>query len=183
LSQIYKSLTSGPVPPTVPTQFTADDATIGVPAANNFNLFSRDTSDNNDNGIQTTTDANGSANHYTELTNRMTGAVTTTDATQTTIITFVLPAVAGTYYVFGNVQAYTSTGPAGGSYSFSGGYLTNGAAVTELGTEFQDTFESASFVTADIFLDTSGNNVILSVQGLAGTTINWNSVLEFRQVN
>ncbi len=183
MSQIYKNSLSSPVPPTVPTSFTADDATISIPSANNENLFSRDTSDNNDNGIQTTTDPNLSANHYTELTNRQTGTVTTADATITPIITFVIPAVAGTYYIWGSVQAFTLTGPAGGAYSFSGGYLTNGAAVTELGTEFQDTFESASFVTADIFLDPSGNNVILSVQGIAATTIDWNAILEFRQVN
>ncbi len=182
MSQIYKSLLSGPVPPTVPTSFVTDVNSPAIPAANVLNEIGGDTTANADNGIRT--DGSSGSNTLTiQLTNRQTGTVTTANATITPIITFVIPAIAGTYYVWGNVQAYTSTGPAGGCYSFSGGYLTNGVAVTELGTEFQDTFESASFVTADIFLDPSGSNVVLSVQGILATTINWNAVLEFRQVN
>lgn len=182
MSQVYKSLASGPVPPTVPTSFVTDVNSPAIPAANILNEIGGDTTANSDNGIRT--DGSSGSNTLTiQLTNRQTGMVTTTDATITPILTFALPALAGTFYVFGNVQAYTSTGPAGGAYSFSGGYLTNGAAATELGTEFQDTFESAAFVTADIFLDVSGNNVVLSVQGIAATTINWNSILEYRQVN
>ena len=38
MSQIIKSLVSGPVPPAVPTQFTTDSG-IAVPAGNNLNVF------------------------------------------------------------------------------------------------------------------------------------------------
>lgn len=186
MSQIFTRTTSGNLPPSVPTQFTADDATVGVPTGNNFNLFSRDTTDNADNGIQTTTDANGSANHYTELTNRATGTVTTADATLTTIITLPLGATPGTFYVYGNVQAYDTTTPSSAAFSFSGGYRTDGAAATELGTEFHDTFQEAPLSTApsaDISLSTSGNNVIVSVNGQIGLTVNWNALLEYRMVN
>ena len=39
MSQIYKSSASGPAPPTVPTQFTTDDGSKAIPAANNLNVF------------------------------------------------------------------------------------------------------------------------------------------------
>lgn len=174
---------SGPIPPVIPTQFTADDATIAVPAANNLNVFSRDIVTNFDNGIRTTADPNLSDNLYVQLTNRQTGTVTTNDATITTIITFALPAQAGTYYVYGNIQAYSTNGPSGGAFSFSGGYLTDGITAVELGTEFHDTFQTVSFEPADIFLSPSGNNVLVTVQGIVGFTIDWNALLEFRQVN
>lgn len=182
MSQIYKSLASGPVPPTVPTSFVTDVNSPAVPAANILNEIGGNTTANNNNGIRT--DGSSGSNTLTiQLTNRQTGTVTTADATPTTILTFALPAVAGTYYVFGNVEAFTSTGPAGGAYSFSGGYLTDAATATELGTEFHDTFQSAALITSDIFLSASGNNVLITVQGVAGLTIDWNAVLEFRQVN
>ena len=51
MSQITKTLTSGgPIPPTIPTQFTTDNG-IAVPAANNLNVFG---------GIGITTDGSGS---------------------------------------------------------------------------------------------------------------------------
>lgn len=176
------SSTSGPVPPQVPTSFVTDINSPAIPAANILNEIGGQTSANANFGIRT--DGSSGSNTLTvQLTNRQTATVTTADATPTTLLTFSLPAVAGTYYVFGNVQAFTSTGPAGGAYSFSGGYLTNGASATELGTEFHDTFQSAALLTSDIFLSPSGNNVVLTVQGVAGLTINWNSLLEFRQVN
>lgn len=181
MSQIYKNSLSSPVPPDVPTTFITDVNSPAVPAANILDVPGAQTSEDNNNGIQT--DGSSGGNILTiQLTNRLTDNVITTDATLTTLLTFALPE-AGVYYVFGNVQAYNASGPAGGTYSFSGGYLTDGVTATELGTEFQDTFESPSFVTADIFLDPSGNNVVLSVQGIAATVINWNAILEFRKIN
>jgi hypothetical protein len=38
MSQIIKSLASGPVPPSVATQYTTDSG-IAVPALNNLNVF------------------------------------------------------------------------------------------------------------------------------------------------
>lgn len=50
MSQIIKNLASGPVPPTVPTQFTTDSG-IAVPVANNLNVFG---------GVGATTSGSGS---------------------------------------------------------------------------------------------------------------------------
>jgi len=144
-----------------------------------------DSIENNDNGIITNGGVVGTGTQNlvnVKSTNRQTGSVTTTDATLTTIITFALDVTPGTYYVYGSVQAFNSSTPASGSYSYSGGYRTSGAAATELGIELHDEFEDPAFITADIFLSSSGNNVLIQVQGVAGLSINWNAILEFRQV-
>lgn len=178
MSQIYKSAASGPVPPAVPTSFQTDSG-VAVPVANVLNILTSDTTDSFDNGIHDT----GSGNTVTIfLTNRATGTVTTADATLTTIITLPMGATPATYYVYGNVVAFNSTGPAGGGYSYSGGFRTDGVSATELGVELHDEFEDAAFVTADVFLSASGNNIVLSVQGVAATSVNWNALMEYRMV-
>jgi len=169
---------SGPVPPSVPTSFVTDSGTA-VPALNILNVLTNDTTANNDNGIQDT----GSGNTITiSLTNRATGLVTTTDATLTTLITLSLGATPGTFYVYGDVQAFNSATPSSGAYSFSGGFRTDGITATELGTEVHDEFEDPVLVTADIFISATGNNVLLSVQGIAATSINWGALMEYRRV-
>ncbi len=182
MSQIYKSSASGPVPPTVATTYVTNVNSPAVPAANVLNVLGGQTLTDNNLGLQT--DGSSGGNTVTvQLTNRSTAVTITTDATPTTLLTLVLPATPGAYYVYGNVQAFTSTGPAGGGYSFSGGYLTDGATATELGTEYHDTFQSASLITSDIALSASGNNAILTVTGVVGLTIDWNALMEFRSVS
>lgn len=180
MSQIYKS-SGGSTPPTVATSYVTDDGTA-IPALNILNVNGGFVSDNIDNGILTRANPNLSDNLEILLTNRLTSTVTTSDATVTDIITLDMGATPGTYYVYGNVQAFEGATPASAAFSFSGGYRTDGASSTELGTEFHDTFQDAALTTADIFLIASGNNIILQVQGIAATSINWNSLLEYRVV-
>jgi len=178
MSQIIKSLASGPVPPAVPTSFQTDSG-VAVPAANVLNILTSDVTDNFDNGIHDT----GSGNTVTiSLTNRATGTVTTTDDTITTVITLPMGATPACLYVYGNVQAFNSSNPAAGGYSFSGAFITDGITATELGSDFQDQFESLILEDADILLIASGNNIVLQVEGLPATTINWNSLMEYRVV-
>ena len=179
MSQFYVGVTAGSLPPVVATQFTSDNATVAIPAANNLNVFSDDSSSNIDNGIQTT--ASGSTLTI-NLTNRITGSVTTTDATITTILTLPMGATPGTFYVYGNVQAFNSSTPVSGAYSFTGGFRTDGVTATELGVELHDEFEDAALITSDIFISASAGNIILQVQGVAGLSINWNSLMEYRLV-
>lgn len=177
------NLAAGPVPPAVPTQFTADDATIGIPVANNLNLFSRDTTDNNDNGIQTTADPNGSANYYVEVTNRTTGTTTTANATPTTVITFPLGATPGVYYFTGQLVAFDTTDTAGAAYSFESAVRTTGAAGIEIASEDKTIFEEAAMTAADFAFSVSANNATLEVTGIIAKSINWNCLLTYRFVS
>ncbi len=182
MSQIYKSLASGPVPPTVPTSFVTDVNSPAVPAANILNVIGGDTTANNDNGIRT--DGSSGSNTLTiQLTNRATGIVTTIDATPTTILTFSLGATPGVYFVDGSIAAFDVTDTAGGAYSFSTAMRTTGAAAIEIGTEFKDLFEEASMAASDFNITASGNNLIVSVIGIAAKTINWNAYLNYRFVS
>src|SRR4026209_1148099 len=128
MSQFYQGTTSGSLPPSVPTSFPTDNGTATA-VGNVLNVLTKDTVSNFDNGITDT----GSGNTITIFnTNRQTGTVTTTDATVTTIITFAMDATPGTYYVYGNIQAFDATTPSSGAYSFSGGYRSDGARGSEL---------------------------------------------------
>lgn len=177
MSQIYKNLVSGgPLPPEIPTQFTADDGTIGVPVANNFNLFSNDTTANNVNGIRTTTVTNGSANHFTQLTNRLQGSGTTIGAATTPIVTIALGATPGNYAWEFYVTGYESTGPSGTAYNIMSCVRTTGAAATLVGTSDETYVEDAALGTSDIQVVVSGNNMTVNAIGIGGLTINWNVV-------
>lgn len=179
MSQFYQSSTAAPPPPEVATSYVTD-AGVAIPAANILNVLATDTNNNNDSGFTTT----GSGNTVTVLsTNRQTGSVTTTDSTTTTIITLPMGATPGTFYVFGNIQAFNASTPSSAAYSFSGGYRTDGSSATELGTEFHDTFQDPALTTTDIFLTASGNDIIVQVQGTGVLSINWNCLLEYRKVN
>lgn len=166
-------------PPEVPTTFTADDLTTATPAANNLNVFSADTNANNDNGIRTI--ASGST-LTVQLTNRITGSVTTTDATPTTLISLSLGATPGVYLATGDLTAYDVTDAAGGSYTFEGAATTDGAAATEIGSEIRNEFESAAMATADFSFGVTGNTAIIQVTGIAGKTINWSCLFNYRFV-
>lgn len=182
MSQISKDSATGPTPPTVPEQFTMDDATIAVPASNNINLFSRETSDNNLNGIQTTADPNGGDTIYVELTNRLFGAVSTNDATPTTIITFPLGADPATFTLDGFISAFEGATPAGASYFFTAGVRTDGATATAIGVEFTSEFEEAALNASDVDVGVSGNNLIVTVTGIAATAIDWLSQCTYSRV-
>ncbi len=179
MSQFYQGVTEGSLPPSVPTSFVTDAGTA-IPIANILNVLTSDAATNNDNGIADT----GTGNTVTiQLTNRLTGTITTADDTTTTVIAFGMGATPGTFYVSGNVQAFAGSIPASASFSFTGGYRTDGVTAVELGTEYHDPFQDVSLITTDITLSTVGNNILLNVIGVAATSINWNSLLEYRQVN
>lgn len=182
MSQIFKTLTSGgPIPPIIPTSFVTNVNSPAIPVANVLDVFGGQIITNNDKGVQT--DGSSGSNVLTiQLTNRTTALLTTPAAALTTIITFALGAVPATFYVYGNVQAFNSSTPAGASYGYAGAVRTDGATATLITAAYHDEFEEPALATADIFLAVSGNNALLQVQGVAGLSINWNSILEYRMV-
>lgn len=147
---------------------------INMPATAN-NSFS-------ESGIKTV----GTANTLTvTLTNRMTGQVTTTDATVTTIITLPLGVVSAVYSITGYytpiIKSGASTGQ-GASYYFDSAFRTDGTTATEIASEYNTTLEDSSMALADIVVSASGGNALIRVKGLAATTINWDAIILFRRV-
>ena len=176
MSQIYKSLASGPVPPDVPTQFTTDDGSIAIPAANNLNVLSRDTSVNNANGIQTTADPNGGDDLFVELTNRLQGTGTTVGATTADLVTFSLGATPRAFFFYFDVAGFNSTTPAAAGFSTYTTARTDAATATIVDDTDAITHKDAALLAADVNVVASGNNIIFRVTGVAGLTINWSTV-------
>lgn len=182
MSQIFRDSSTGPTPPTVPEQFTTDDGSIAIPAANNLNVFSRETTDDNLQGIQTTADPNLSDNLYVELTNRISGFISTMDAVPTNIVSFPLGATPGVYSFQGSLEAFDTTDVAGAAYTWAAGVRTTGVAGVLIGTEFKDEFEEAAMSTADFDVQVVGNNLIVQVTGIALTAIDWRALITYRFV-
>ena len=181
MSQFYVGSTGGSIPPSVPEQFTADDGTIAVPVANNLNVLSRSTSANNTNGIDTTVDVNGSDNLYIQLTNRITGSVTTSNATPTTIASFSLGATPAVFVFDIQISSFNATDVNGDGYFISGSARTDGATAVLCGTPDKIINEEVSD-TADANMVVSGNNVIIQATGIAGKTHRWRTVATYVEV-
>lgn len=180
MSQIFKTLTSGgPIPPNIPTQFTTDVGGPVIPVGNNVNVNGQTHFVDYNAGIRT--EGIGDT-MLLQLTNRLTGAIPTTDATLTTIIGLSTIGLTGTIFVYGNVQAFNASTPAGASYGFSGAFRIAAGNATEIASEYHDEFEEAALAGADIFLSASGTNILLQVQGVA-LNLTWNSLLEYRMVS
>lgn len=177
MSQIYTTTESSP---DVPTSFVTDDGTA-IPVANTLNILARDTQADNDNGIQTVADPAGGQNLYVELTNRVQVGASTIGAgnTDITLVDFSIAPFsggAGTYTFEFRVAAYESTNPAGAVYKIYGGVISDGTTPTLIGTPDKIIMEDAALFGSDANLVVSGNELVLRVTGLAGLTIQWDTV-------
>lgn len=159
---------------------TPNSGILVVPTAGgNVNILASSSSSFNEAGITTV----GTANTLTvTLTNRVSGQVTTANATPTAVITFALGAVAAVYTLSGFTTARSTATGEGASYFFESSFRTDGATATEIGTESSTFFEDASLTSADTTIVASGNNAVITVTGVLATTIHWDGILTFRRV-
>lgn len=175
MSQVIKSLLSGPVPPAVATSYVTDVNSPAIPIANVLNVLGNDTTANNNNGIRTD-GSSGSNTLSVQLTNRLQGTGTTVGATTADLVTFPLGATPGAYNFELKVVGYTATGPAATAYTVLGTMRTTGAAATLVGTPDETVIEDVSLLASDVDMIASANNLIIRVLGVAGVSLNWNVV-------
>lgn len=182
MSQIYKPLTSsGPIPPIIPTSFVTDNGTA-VPSANILLINGKTSNENNNNGVISKGGVvgTGTSNEVdVVLTNRVSGSVTTADATVTAVTTFSLGATPGVYNFDIQIAGYDLTDVAGCGYFISGSVRTTGAAAVLVGTPDKITNEEASTIGCDANLTVSGNNAVVTVTGIAGKSIDWRSLSQY----
>jgi hypothetical protein len=178
MSQFFVGVTSGALPPVVPTTFETQDGDA-VPAANILIVNGFDSTENNVNGIITKggTPATSLANEVDVIiTNRLQGTVSSVNAATANLITFALGASAAVYrFTFDVTGRDTATGD-GVGYTVLGSARTTGAAATVIASPFTDNDEDASLLLATVDLVASGNSVILQVTGVAGQTISYSAV-------
>ena len=174
------STSSGPVPPTVATQYTADDASIAIPAANNLNTFTlASTTTDNVHGIESHN--SGSTVGY-RLTNRILGSVSTVGAASQTLISFPMGVSAGTYIFETKIVAYNSTGSLSAGYNLIEVIRTTGAAGVDIAPPDQYIVEEGSpggMAQVSVTSGVSGNNYLITVTGYAGQTIDWKSLTTY----
>ena len=185
MSQIYKLATAGSLPPTVVETFTADDLTVATAAAHNINNRSAvSVITNNVNGIQTT---NLVDTIKTQLTNRIQGTVTTTDATVTPIVNFSLGATPATYIFTTKLVAINKTTGVPATY-LSAGYdlievvRTTGAAGVDIAPPDIYIVEEGAMSGVAIVSGVSGNNYLITVAGYDTQTIDWVSLTTYTMV-
>lgn len=180
MSQVYKSLISGPVPPTVATSYVTDINSPAIPAANILNVPGGSVSTNNNNGIQT--DGSSGSNTLTvQLTNRISGTLTTNNATPSTIVSFSLGTTPAVFTFDIQIACFNVTDVNGDGYFISGSARTDGITATLCGTPDKIVNEEIAD-TADANMVVSGNSVIIQATGIALKTHRWRALATYIEV-
>lgn len=170
MSQFYQGVTSGALPPSVPTSFITDSGTA-TPAANTLNVV---TPGGGTSGIATS----GSGNTLTiTLSGFTAGTGTTVGATTADLIT-VSPTDLKAFSIQCLVAGYDSA-----NNEMLGGELLGcgrkNTTVTIVGTPDKTDEADAALATGSYDLVASGGNFIVRVTGVAGRTIDWGARLNY----
>lgn len=182
MSQFFVGVTTGSLPPSVPTSFVTQDGTA-VPAANILIVNAIDSPENNSNGIITKGGVvgTGTANELDiVLTNRQTASLTTPGNTPTTLLSFATSATAGVYDTDFIIIAFASSVSDGASFHISGTVISDGlGGLAVLGTPSISCEGSAAYNTSMVNVTTSGGNIILEVTGTAAKSISWTALMTY----
>lgn len=170
MSQIYKAVTSGVLPPDVPLTFQTDSG-IAVPVANILNVV---TPGSGTQGIITT----GAGNTITiTLQSQIVGTGTTVGATTADLITLT-PTDLKSF----SIQALVSGYDTANDQTYGGELLGVGrknATVTIVGTPDKTAEADTALSAGSYDLIASGGNLIIRVTGVAGRTIDWGARLNY----
>lgn len=101
------------------------------------------------------------------------GITTTVGAVIGTLITFPMGAIPGTRQFDIIITGFDVAGTAGAGYLMVATARTDGVNAFVCGTADSTDNEDPAFFPADIFFTAVGNNVVVTVLGVAGFTINW----------
>jgi len=176
MSQAGKLL-QGSVPPSVPTHFETDVNTDAIPVLNVLKVFGGTSSDDNTNGVQT--DGSSGSNTLTvELTNRMTVTQPTVNHTSFDVIKFDL-GVAGGYNINADIVAYDAAANKSASWNIFACATTDAATATIENVPIIKSCKNVALATANAFLSVNANELWLTVEGVAGSTLKWFCRLEY----
>jgi len=166
MSQFFQGTTAGSLPIIVPTSFITDDGTA-VPAANVLNVLGGA-------GINTYADPDPGDNLYISA-YEILGAVTTTDDTPTSLISYSLGVGVGVWLYSFRLVVYNLTDILGTGTDIKFSSRTTATTAIGIGNPSYFFFEDVGMETLDVAISYAQNPNFLNiaVTGLVGKTLNW----------
>jgi hypothetical protein len=189
MSQFFQGVTAGSLPPTVPTSFQTQDGTA-IPLANVLIVNAYDTTQNNDNGIETKGNTNGgdppgtgAANEVdVYLTNRISVTATTSDGGgQTKTVTLMTPTNATAVEFGASIIGYDSANNEAAGGSQEGIARKSAGLVVVVGTNDSLDESDSALDSADWDVIASGADLSIRFVGVAGRTIVWRCTFTYIQ--
>ena len=174
MSQIYKRTSSGPPPAGTVVELTPDLGGVVVPdGSGNINLSGLQTG-----AFSSVADSNfetfKSGTSTMQFAFRYQGAGTTVGATTTTLIT--IPVTAASVMNAEAQIAGIEATPLGVGGEARGTVFRGGGGATVLGVPDKAVRASSALAACSFDINVSGNNLIVTVTGVAGKTIEWYAI-------